>query len=77
MTVVGKGEIFFSGNFFLKIFNLGIFKLNNSPAMDADQVVVMRALHHPFIILLSLPKVMFLHHLFLGQEIEGPVNGRL
>jgi len=77
VAVVGEDKILFFGDFFLKALNFRILKLDNPPAMNADQVVVMRPFHHPLVILLALAKIVFLHHLFLGQKMEGAVNSGL
>ena len=74
VAVVGNHESVLLGDFFLEVFDLGIFEFDDSAAMDADEVVVVRPLNHAFVIFLLPPEIMLLHHPLLSKEIERSVN---
>lgn len=65
------------GNFFLQSFDSRAFKLDDSTAVNADEVIVVGTFEHPFVILLALSEVVLLHHFFPNEKIERSVDSRL
>jgi len=77
VAVVGDRKIVVVGNSLLEMFDLGIFKFDDSAAVDADKVVMVGSLDHPLVVGLSLSKIVFLYNLSLGKKVQGTVDGGL
>jgi hypothetical protein len=63
------------GDLFLQGFKGLILKLKDLPALEADQVVVMRSFVSAFIPCFTIRKLALRGQTQAGQELEGPVDG--
>lgn len=74
VTVVGNNKLLLFRNVFLKALNFRVLKLDDPATMNANEMIVMGPLDHPFIILLTLSEVMFLNNFLLDEEIQSSIN---
>jgi hypothetical protein len=74
-TVGLNGESIASGDFFLKLFNFTVFKLDDLAATGANEVIVV-ALMRNVIVLGLRPEVPGLGESRIAKQVQCPVNGR-
>ena len=73
-TVGLNGESIASGDFFLKLFNFAVFKLDDLAATGANEVIVV-ALMRDVIVLGLRPEVPGLGESRIAKQVQCPVNG--
>ena len=74
MAVVDDFEVMFGGFGTLQLFDLIVLKLDDLPAADADEVVVMFTALTSFIKLLSISKILLFQDFAFFQKRQGSVN---
>lgn len=72
-----NGKPVLPGDFFLKSFNARVLEFDDSPAGDADQVVMVFIQVTGFVTRLAIPKMTLLGDTALGKQLQGPVHGRI
>ena len=73
-TVGLNGESIAGGDFFLKLFNFAVFKLDDLAATCANEVIVV-ALMRDVIVLGLRPEVPGLGESRIAKQVQCPVNG--
>jgi hypothetical protein len=70
-----NGKTVLTGDFFLELFNALVFELDNLPAGNADQVVMMLVQAAGLISCLAITEMALFGDTALGKKFQGSVHG--